>query len=172
MTIAIHQKVKQDRRCIVPVSWPPGKQLSADRRNEFAADKQLAEGRMSLVFKRRCQHHFAVAGDPQISRTVAQIVNGYPANLYVIAGGNHGFHPHADIMITTMKFCHVAVKCDIILIRDLTGGLTGRGPEMTVFLIVQIYPQSAGIAHRVWNKTGQRFVPPAQPATASRRDGG
>jgi len=109
---------------------------------------------MSLILKRGGQHDFAVAGDPQISRAVAQIINGHPANLNVITGGNHGFHPHADIMIATMKFCHVAMKGDIILIRDLPGGLAGRRPKMTVFFIVQIYPQAAGIAHRIGDETG------------------
>ena len=73
-------------------------------------------------------------------------------------------------MVATVKFRHVAMKCDIILIRCLAGRLAGGGPEVAVFVIVQIYPQAAGIAHGIGHKTGQGLVPPLQPAAASGRD--
>ena len=95
---------------------------------------------MALILERRGQHDFPIAGNSQAPSPVPQIVNGEPANFNVITGGNDGFHPYADIMITTMEFRHMAMKCDIILVRDLAGWLASGGPELSVFFIMQIYP--------------------------------
>ena len=49
LSIPVDQEVQQDGRGVVPVSRPPGEQKATDGGNEFAADKQLAEGGVPFV---------------------------------------------------------------------------------------------------------------------------
>ena len=140
LLVAADQEVKQYRRRIIRASWSPGEQLATNRRDEFAPDKQLAEGRVSLIIKRRCEYHFPVAGKGQAARPVAQIADCQSANLDIIARCDDGFHAHADIMIATMEFRHMAMECDFILIRNLSGWLSGCRPELTIFFVLHIYP--------------------------------